>query len=76
MLFGGLIARLEYVIREETAACAAARGPRAEQRRKLTRRAERPTERLTERPRLVHSICSLVSCSSPCLKLFTREAYV
>ena len=49
MLFGGLIARLEYVIREETAACAAARGPRAEQRRKLTRRAERPTER----PRLV-----------------------
>ena len=45
MLFGGLIARLEDVIRED----GGLREGLAEQRRKLTRRAERPTER----PRLV-----------------------
>ena len=45
MLFGGLIARLEDVIRED----GGLREGLAEQRRKLTRRAEHPTER----PRLV-----------------------
>ena len=45
VLFGGLIARLEDVIREDDGL----REGLAEQRRKLTRRAERPTER----PRLV-----------------------
>ena len=72
MLFGGLIARLEDVIREETAACAAAREGLARSRGASSRGA-----RSALRSALGwYSICSLVSCSSPCLKLFTREAYV